>query len=258
MPRNIPRDVPRPPSLSKEEGVRRMKVVQERGRAMLAARPLREGQADVWSVACLGLIREAFGSDSNHQSTFIGEIRMEFSNGSNRGYDQYEERKDAELIDRRCTVLQSLIDQLEIEIGFVAPPSAPLQADAFWSDLHPAIVRTAKPRYDAQHYADAVKAALKEVNSMIKEHMKRKTGKELDGASLMQTAFSPNAPTIVLDDLSTESGRNVQQGYMQIYAGAMIGIRNPKAHANITIDAKRARHHLYLASLLAYRFDERL
>ena len=183
---------------------------------------------------------------------------MEFSNGSNRGYDQYKERQDAEAIDRRCTVLQSLIDQLELEIGFVAPPSAPLQADAFWSDLHPAIVRTAKPRYDAQHYADAVEAALKEVNSMIKEHMKRKTGKELDGASLMQTAFSPNAPTIVLDDLSTESGRNVQQGYMQIYAGAMIGIRNPNAHANITIDAKRARHHLYLASLLAYRFDERL
>jgi len=45
---------------------------------------------------------------------------------------------------------------------------------------------------------------------------------------------------------------------MQIYAGAMIGIRNPKAHANITIDAKRAKHHLHLASLLAYCFDERL
>jgi uncharacterized protein (TIGR02391 family) len=162
---------------------------------------------------------------------------------TNDDYDQYREQRDAEAIDRRCSVLQSLIDQLELEIGFVAPPP---QADAFWSELHSTIVRTAKPRYDAQNYADSVEAALKEVNSMIKEHVRRKTGKELDGASLMQTAFSPSAPIITLDDLSTESGRNLQLGYMQIYAGAMIGIRNPKAHANISIDAKRAKHHLYL------------
>ena len=93
---------------------------------------------------------------------------------------------------------------------------------------------------------------------MVKEHVRRKTGEELDGASLMNRAFSPNAPLIVLDDLSTESGRNVQLGYMQIYAGSMTGIRNPKAHANVTIDDARARYFLFLASLLAYRFDERI
>ncbi len=235
-----------------------MKILQGRGRAMLAARPLKEGQEDVWSEACLELIRNVFGSDSNHQNTFIGQIQLEVSYGSDRGYDQHKENRDAESIDRRCTVLESLIDQLEMEIGFVAPACAVQAADDFWSELHPVIVRTAKPRYEAQNFADAVEAALKEVNSMIQEHVKRKTGKELDGASLMQTAFSPSAPIIVLDDLSTESGKNVQQGYMQIYAGAMIGIRNPKAHANITIDAKRAKHHLYLASLLAYCFDGRV
>jgi uncharacterized protein (TIGR02391 family) len=74
----------------------------------------------------------------------------------------------------------------------------------------------------------------------------------------MNKAFSVNKPIVTLDDLSTDTGRNIQQGYMQIYAGAMIGIRNPKAHANITIDGLRAKHHLYLASLLAYRFEERL
>ena len=74
----------------------------------------------------------------------------------------------------------------------------------------------------------------------------------------MNKAFSPNNPLVVLDDLSNESGRNVQLGYMQLYAGSMTGVRNPKAHANVTIDEIRARHFLYLASLLAYRFDERL
>jgi hypothetical protein len=32
------------------------------------------------------------------------------------------------------------------------------------------------------------------------------------------SAFSPKDPLVVLDDLSTESGRNAQQGYMQLYA----------------------------------------
>jgi uncharacterized protein (TIGR02391 family) len=115
-----------------------------------------------------------------------------------------------------------------------------------------------KGRYDANQFADCVEAAFKEINGVVKEHVRRKTGEELDGAALMNKAFSPKNTLVVLDDLSTQSGRDAQLEYMQLYAGSMTGIRNPKAHANVTIDAARARHFLYLASLLAYRFDERL
>lgn len=147
-----------------------------------------------------------------------------------------------------------LVEQMTLEIGF-DEPKAVLD---FWADIHPSITRVAKPRYEAGQFADCVEAALKEINTLLKEHVKRRTGDELDGASLMQKAFSPNNPLVVLADLSSESGRNEQQGYMQIFAGAMIGIRNPKAHANLTISDLRTRHFLYLASLLATRFDERL
>jgi len=40
--------------------------------------------------------------------------------------------------------------------------------------FHPAIVSHGKPRYDAQQYADAVEAALKEVNSDDKRACKTK------------------------------------------------------------------------------------
>ncbi len=43
---------------------------------------------------------------------------------------------------------------------------------------------------------------------------------------------------------------------MEIFAGTITGIRNPKAHDNIVIDEKRAIHLLYLASLLMYKLDE--
>ncbi len=45
---------------------------------------------------------------------------------------------------------------------------------------------------------------------------------------------------------------------MQIFAGTMLAIRNPKAYNNIVIDRSRAIHFLYLASLLMGKYDERL
>jgi hypothetical protein len=43
---------------------------------------------------------------------------------------------------------------------------------------------------------------------------------------------------------------------MQLFAGSMIGIRNPKAHENVVIDKNRAIHFLFLSSLLMYKIDE--
>ena len=64
-------------------------------------------------------------------------------------------------------------------------------------------------------------------------------------------------PCSFLGDLATESGRNIQDGYSHIFAGAMQAIRNPSAHANTEIDSNRACHQLMLASLLFRQIDER-
>ena len=50
------------------------------------------------------------------------------------------------------------------------------------------------------------------------------------GAKLMQTAFSPNKPLLRLNECVSTSEQNEQSGYMQILAGCMVGIRNPRAH----------------------------
>src|SRR2546428_9063938 len=105
-----------------------------------------------------------------------------------------------------------------------------------WSLIHPTITAVAEKKFSDGHYADSVESALKEVNKRVKVYVKQKTGKELDGASLMTEAFSLNRPIIVLDDLGTLTGKDIQLGYMRLFEGSMIGIRNPKAHENITID----------------------
>ena len=43
---------------------------------------------------------------------------------------------------------------------------------------------------------------------------------------LYEAMLSPlNSPVIEVDDMTTESGKNMQQGYMKMFAGAIMGIR---------------------------------
>lgn len=72
----------------------------------------------------------------------------------------------------------------------------------------------------------------------------------------MRKAFAPSNPLLIFEGMDTESGRNVQEGYMQMFAGAMQGIRNPKAHENLSISREDAVKRLVLASLLMDKIDE--
>ena len=126
----------------------------------------------------------------------------------------------------------------------------------FWQLVHPEIVEIAQTRYNSGHFADGVEAAFKHINNRVKSVHKQKTGRELDGSSLMKSAISSTSPTLVIDTLDTETGKNMQIGYMEILSGSMTGIRNPKAHDNITITNIEAQRFLIMASLLLYKIDE--
>jgi len=134
-------------------------------------------------------------------------------------------------------------------------PSSPLQW--FWELLHPRISALARPRFEAGFFADSVEASFKDVNDAVKRIVRDVNGRELDGAPLMNTAFSPQNPIIRLTELVTDTDRNIQQGYMQIMAGAMTGIRNPKAHGNLNPERTKTLHMICLASLLMHKIDER-
>lgn len=129
-------------------------------------------------------------------------------------------------------------------------------SDGFWHYLHPLVAKLCKDKFEQGHYADAVETAFKEINSIVKKHYKNSTGSEEDGATLMNRAFSVNNPVFTFDDINTETGRNIQQGYMQIFAGAMTGIRNPKAHNNMTPDKNKAMNLLFVASFMALKLED--
>jgi uncharacterized protein (TIGR02391 family) len=127
---------------------------------------------------------------------------------------------------------------------------------SFGDYIHPLVTKLSRDKFEKGFYADAVETALKEINNIVKKHYKSLSGIELDGAQLMHTVFSVNNPVFQFDDVTTETGRNIQQGYMQIFAGAMIGIRNPKAHNNMTPDENKAMHLLFIASFMTVKLED--
>lgn len=166
---------------------------------------------------------------------------------------------------RLNSILEGIIAECEIEEEesraefFKAtfyPEYKTKSENPFWGIAHPQVKSLTKKKYEDGHYADAVETALKEINDIIKKYVKKIIKEEWDGAELMQKAFSVKKPIISLDDLSTETGRNIQQGYMLIFSGAMTGIRNPKTHGNVTITPERAIQLLGLCSLLFYKLED--
>lgn len=127
-----------------------------------------------------------------------------------------------------------------------------------WSLVHPQIAEVSKKRMSDGYYADAVEAACKALNSRVRDFVLDQTGEELDGAGLMRKAFSPGNPIIKIANVENRSGHDTQQGYMEIFAGVMTGIRNPKAHDNEIITKEDALRKLIMVSLLMYKIDGRL
>lgn len=79
------------------------------------------------------------------------------------------------------------------------------------------------------HHARAIEEAYKYIDNLVKKTAKPMDPK-LSGSSLMQKVFSENDPILKLNAGTTQSECDEQKGYMQIFAGCMTGIRNPRAH----------------------------
>ena len=67
----------------------------------------------------------------------------------------------------------------------------------------------------------------------------------------MQTVFSTKTPVLRFNDLKTKTDLDEQQGMMFLYSGAMLALRNPRAHELIQDDPERALEYIGFLSLLA-------
>lgn len=130
----------------------------------------------------------------------------------------------------------------------------------FWSLIHPKIAEVSKSLYLNGHSANAAEDAFIEINARVKGLFQivnpNDNGKIPDGDGAMTTVFSTKNPLVKFCDTSTDTGKNIQKGFMEMLAGAMSALRNPKAHENIKLSAEDAMRRLMFASMLMFKIDE--
>lgn len=141
------------------------------------------------------------------------------------------------------------------------PPLARPDAEIQAPPLHPFDVRNVhanlpnrvRKLFDDGHYAEATFCAFKHVDNAVKRHsgIKSKTGEKL-----MLEAFNPDDPKIILNDLSGPSEVDEQRGFRFIFAGGVVGIRNPRGHEIETDDVEVCLDHLAFASMLLRRLEQ--
>ncbi len=135
----------------------------------------------------------------------------------------------------------------------------PEPEDEKWAYIHPLIQKSSKKLFVDGSYANAAADAFIEINARVKKlfHKLRPNDPVPDGADAMNKVFSKNNPMIKFCDLTDDTGMNTQLGYMQMLAGAMSALRNPKAHSNdVVISREEAMRRLMYASMLMYKIDE--
>jgi len=128
------------------------------------------------------------------------------------------------------------------------PATPPSRAPLTVEGLHPRVIAVAGQLYHDGHYREAIFNAY----IAIVEEVKRRTGLSADNTGLMQSAFSEKNPRLIVSD-----DRDEQLGFMWLFSGAVMGIRNPKAHRLVPQnDPQRALEWLAFASVLFRVLDD--
>ena len=119
-------------------------------------------------------------------------------------------------------------------------------------DLHPEIERAAGQLYRDAHYANAIEDSVKALNAFVRL---RSGVSDRDGTALMEYVFSPRSPILKFNPMSDQSDIDEQKGFMMMFAGAVAGLRNPRAHRLMKDDPERALEFIAFVSLLAKLTD---
>jgi uncharacterized protein (TIGR02391 family) len=122
-------------------------------------------------------------------------------------------------------------------------------------NIHPDIAVVSLHLFDDGHYAQATFEAFKYIDKQVREI----SGISETGYKLMMNAFNEAAAKIKLTNLLTMSEKDEQRGFCHMFAGAAVGIRNPRGHeVKLKDGIELCLDHLSVASMLLRRLEQRV
>jgi uncharacterized protein (TIGR02391 family) len=103
-----------------------------------------------------------------------------------------------------------------------------------------------------EQFASRIKSIATSLVNFVKERSRRH---DLDGAPLMRAVFSRNNPVLAFNGLNDQTDMDEQEGMMHFFEGAVLALRNPRAHALPDDSPEEALEYIALLSLLAKRLE---
>lgn len=161
----------------------------------------------------------------------------------------------------KLNTIAGKVETLDQEDEIPCDPRLPLKSGllpdrimlAYLSHFHPYIEKGCTRLFVDGHYAQAVEESAKAVF----QYLRVATGLNLDGSPLATQVFSVKNPILAFSDLSDETKKNEQVGFMQMLSAFAMGVRNPLAHTHGKLEeAQKAFEYLALASLFCRRIDD--
>jgi len=211
------------------------------------------GAVDVAQSNVRAAVREVFGPNSpefqEHEYLEIWAGPLHFGMQPQELLQGYERGRA-----RVIGIVNGLIARLQerrAELGSVGVQAPTTYFDRL--NLHPRIIDVSRDLFMDGHPWEAVFAAAKALVNYVQERSGRH---DLDGAPLMRTVFSRNAPMLAFNDLGDPTDLDEQEGMMHLFEGAVLAIRNPGGHTFPEGPEQRAVGYIQLLSLLAYRVQE--
>jgi uncharacterized protein (TIGR02391 family) len=217
-----------------------------------------------WLTRRLGALRpyiERFESQwrMNHPATGVDWDALDAATGLN-SVSQVKGPSLGAVIER-LNAIAGRLETLDPNDLVPADSAAPLRSGfgpnrlmlSYLDHLHPYIAKGCSKLFADGHYAQAVEESAKAVFQYLRDV----SGLTLDGATLAQQSFSIKNPILAFSDLSDESKRNEQVGFMEMLAAFAKGVRNPLAHTHGKLEEQqKAFEYLCLASLFCRRIDD--
>lgn len=131
------------------------------------------------------------------------------------------------------------------------PRVAPVRRLTF-ENLHPEVQAASGDLFADGHFESSVSEAFKSIEVRVRDL----TGSTKSGAALMGDAFKADGSVLDVAGHEGRSGEDEREGFMHVFRGSMIGIRNPGAHELFKPgDPQQALEYLGFASLLHRRID---
>jgi len=156
-------------------------------------------------------------------------------------------------LDQAISDLDTIKVLFEERIGEFRGSPAGRALDAYNQlEIRPEIERAVERLFRDGHYANAVEDACKVIDDLVQIRSGRS---DLSGTDLMHKVFSPNDPILKFNELQTETDQSEQRGMMYLFAGAMLALRNPRAHAIMEDDPEQALEYIAFLNLLARSLD---